>query len=103
MGIVVSAYERTFFVLKRVLALAEFFLLLRLALMFGGASPASFVVWHLYTATDYLVWPFRGIFPDYVWLERTIDTSTAAAMVGYVLAFFIVFRVLRLFQKGPDF
>lgn len=95
-----KVYNQIFMVLRRVLALGEFLLLLRLVLKFAQASPETIVVTYLYSATNSLVWPFYGIFPDYVLFERPIDMATVAAMVGYILAFFILFKLLRLFAKS---
>lgn len=97
-----KVYDRIFFVLKRILALGEFFLLLRLILKFSFANPASFVVWHLYTATEYLVWPFQGIFPDYILLDRIVEIGTVAAIIGYAIAFFILAKLLRLFARPGE-
>ena len=95
-----KAYDKLFAVLKRTLAIGEFLLLLRLVLKFAHASPFTVIVDFLYYITDFLVWPFHGIFADYIVLERAIDMSTIAAMIGYVLALFILFKLLRLFAKS---
>jgi len=95
-----KVYDQLFMVLKRILAIGEFLLLLRLVLKFAQASSETFVVKYLYGATDLLVWPFYGIFPDYILFEHSLDMATIAAMIGYILAFFILFKILRLFAKS---
>ncbi len=99
MKILSSAYEWLCYVLRRVLALVEFVLLTRLVVRFLGANPEAFVAKYFYRYTDYLIWPFRNIYPDYLWQGRAIDIVTVAAMVGYAVAFFILFRLLKLFSR----
>jgi hypothetical protein len=89
-----------FLFVKRLLILLEFFLLLRLILKFLGANPQAVIVDLFYGASDFFVSPFQSIFQDIYWpTGYLIETATVSAMIGYALALFIVFRILRLFSR----
>lgn len=87
-------------VIHRVFSLVEFFLLLRLALKFFGASPKAQAVSLIYKYTYILVAPFDFIFPDIYWSKtHLVEIATISAMIGYALAIFLLFRVLKLFPE----
>lgn len=89
----------TFYIFKRLLSLLEIFLFLRLLLKFLDANPQSLVVNLIYQYSDILVSPFNFIFPNFYWRGYSIETATISAMIGYALAVFIIFRLLRLFSS----
>lgn len=68
------------------LALVEIFLGLRVILRFFAASPTvPFVHW-VYTSSDVLLQPFRGIFPtSVVGRNHVVDFTALFAMVVYGL------------------
>lgn len=68
------------------LAVVEIFLALRVILRFFGANPTqSFVHW-IYTSSEVLLQPFRGIFPSAViGHNHVVDFSALFAMVVYGL------------------
>lgn len=87
-------------VVKRLLALTEIFLFLRLILKFLGANPQTLVVNLIYEGSDVLVSPFNFIFPNIYWpAGYLIEIATISAMIGYALSVFIIFQILRLFSK----
>lgn len=86
--------------LKRLLLLAEIVLFLRLLLKFLGANPNAFAVGHFYKYTDFLVWPFKGIFPNVFLGGGLIETATLSAMVGYAI---IVFILVKLFKTLSNY
>lgn len=87
------------YILKKVLAFGEAILFLRLALEFLGANPAGFLVFNLYKFTDFLNWPFESIFPNTYLGDRFLDVVTLSAMVGYLVLYFIVVRLLALIAR----
>jgi len=86
-------------VIKRLLYLLELFLFLRLILKFFNASPKALVVNLIYTYSDILVSPFKFIFPNLYWRNYLIETATISATVGYIIAVYVLFQLLRLFAK----
>lgn len=100
MRILKEIYLMISYILKRLFFLLEFFLFLRLLLKFLGASPKALVVSLLYEYTDIFVLPFYFIFPNIYWpKDRLIEAATISAMIGYGIAIFIIFQLLRLFSK----
>ena len=89
----------TFYIFKRLLSLLEIFLFLKLLLKFLDANPQALVVNLIYQYSDILVSPFNFIFPNFYWRGYFIETATISAMIGYALAVFIIFRLLRLFSS----
>ena len=101
MRILSKTYLMTFYIVKRLLSLLEIFLFLRLLLKFLAANPQALVVNLIYKGSDILVSPFNFIFPNIYWpAGYLIETATISAMIGYALAVFIIFRLLRLFSGG---
>jgi hypothetical protein len=76
------------------------FLFLRLLLKFLGANPEALAVDIIYRNSDILVSPFNFIFNDLFWQGRLIEISVISAMAGYAVAFFVLIRILRLFQRS---
>jgi hypothetical protein len=100
MRILTKIYSMTFYVIKRLLSLLEIFLFLRLLLKFLSANPQTLIVKLIYEYSDILVSPFNFIFHDIYWpTGYFIETATISAMIGYALAVFIIFFLLRLFSK----
>ncbi len=90
-----------FLILKRLLALFEFFLFLRLFLKFLNANPLALVVDLLYAYTDILVFPFEFIFPDIYWpKDQLIEVSTISAMAGYAILVFVILQLFKFKQKS---
>ena len=85
---------------KYLIALLEVALTLRLVLKLLVASSYAVIVQLLYKATDWLLYPFKGIFqPVYFSNGGLFDRTAVAAMVGYALAAFILVKLLNLFFK----
>jgi len=100
MRILTKTYLMVFYLIKRLLSLAELFLFLRLILKFLGANPQALVVNLIYKWSDILVSPFDFIFSDIYWpAGYLIETATISAMIGYALTVFILLRLLRLFSR----
>lgn len=78
------------------LALLEIFLGLRVILRFFAANPdVSFVHW-IYTSSDVLMQPFRGIFPTaVVGRNHIVDFSAIFAMIVYGLIAMAFLALLR--------
>lgn len=90
----------TFQIIKKGFILLEFLLFLRFLLKLLGANPGALVVDLLYTYSDFLVSPFKNIFPDFFLFNLyLVDMSTVSAMVGYVMAVFVIFQIVKLFLK----
>lgn len=85
--------------LKNLLKLAEAVLLLRIVLKALAASANSFFVAQFYRVTDWLVWPFRGIFTDIKFSNGVIDLTTIAAMVVYAFFIYLVLRLIKIFRS----
>ena len=100
MRILTKIYSLIFYITKRLLYLVEIFLFLRLLLKFLSANPQTLVVNLVYEYSDILVSPFNFIFPNIYWpAGYLIETATISAMIGYALAVFVIFRLLRLFSE----
>jgi len=88
-------------IIRRFLSFIEFFLFLRLALKFLGASSKSLAVSLIYKYSYILVEPFEFIFPNIYWPKGyLIEIATISAMIGYFLVAFVIFRVLKLFPNN---
>lgn len=81
--------------IRRVLALGEAFLFLRILLKFLAANPQAIIVSLLYQLTDWMVWPFQSIFPNQTVAGYFIDVVTFSAMVGYALGVFLLVEIVR--------
>jgi hypothetical protein len=100
MRILSSIYSLFLSALSKLFFLLQLFLFLRLLLKFLGASPEALAVDIIYRNSDTLVSPFNFIFNDLFWQGRLIEISVVSAMAGYAVAFFVLIRILRLFQRG---
>ena len=100
MRILSSVYSLFLSALSKLFFLLQLFLFLRLLLKFLGANPEALAVDIIYRNSDVLVSPFNFIFSDLFWQGRLIEISVISAMAGYAVAFFVLIRILRLFQKG---
>ena len=84
-------------VLKRVLAVVELLLGVRVLLKYFGANMSAFAVNILYSSTDVLVWPFQFIFSDYSFPNgKILEIDTLVAMVSYILAVALILWLLRV-------
>ena len=82
----------------RLLALLEFFLILRLTLLLLGASSASSVVRLYYQFTDLFVDPFKYGFNNIpLGLGYVLDSSTLFAMVGYAIGLYVTIQIIDIF------
>jgi hypothetical protein len=44
--------------------------------------------------------PFKSIFPNIYWPEgKMIETTTIAAIIGYAIAVFVLFQLLKLLAR----
>lgn len=86
--------------IAKLFGLLELFLFLRLLLKFLNANPKTFIVDLIYSSSDFLVSPFYLIFKNIYWKGFTLDTATVSAMVGYAILALVVFKILRLLEKG---
>jgi hypothetical protein len=100
MRILSSIYSLFLSALSKLFFLFQLFLFLRLLLKFLGANPQTLAVDIIYKNSDILVSPFNFIFRDFSWQGRPIEMSVISAMAGYAIAFFVLIRILRLFQRG---
>ena len=86
--------------INKIFKLLELFLFLRLLLKFLNANPKTLVVKLIYKWSDVLVSPFKSIFPNIYWPEgKMIETTTVAAIIGYAIAVFVLFQLLRLLAR----
>jgi len=70
------------------------FLGLRIILRFFGANAATpFVSW-IYSITNSLVYPFRGIFGDF-YLGGVVDTSSFIALIAYAIIISILIAIVN--------
>jgi hypothetical protein len=99
MGLLFRTYETFEKVVKRLLGLLEFFLFLRFLLKFLNASPRAIVVNFIFKYSDIIISPFNFIFPNILWRNYLIEFTTIAAMIGYFILVFFIFRILRLFSQ----
>jgi len=86
--------------LKELLGLVEILLVLRIVLRYFGANPYALAVKLLYQITGFLIYPFKGIFPDaYFSGFGLIDLSALSAGFGYLILVLVVLKFLRLFVE----
>ena len=86
--------------IKYLAALLEVVLTLRLVLKLLAASSYASAVRGLYSLTDWLLYPFKGIFPNtYFTSSGFFEWSAVAAMIGYGLTAFILVKFLSLLFK----
>ncbi len=86
-------------VILRLLFLLEIILFSRFLLKFLSANPKAIIVGLIYKTTDVIIFPFKFIFPNIHWNGYLIETATLSAMIGYALAVFIIFKLLRIFSE----
>jgi len=94
-----KTYSIFLYLVKRLFLLFEFFLFLRLILKFFNANPQALVVNFIYKYSDIIIYPFQSIFPNVYWKNYFIDTVTISAMIGYVIAVFVILQILRVFSR----
>jgi len=99
MRILSSIYSLILSIISKLFWLLQLFLFLRLLLKFLGANPQALVVNLIYKYSDILISPFSFIFRDIYWKGHLIEISVISAMIGYAIAMFLIFRILRLFSR----
>lgn len=77
----------------------EAFLGLRVVLKYLGANPSTPIVKILYDFTDFLSYPFRKIFSDWVVRGGVVDWTAISAMVGYLILIILIVKLIRIFVK----
>ena len=83
--------------IKYLTALLEVALTLRLVLKLLAASSYTVAVRGLYGLTDWLIYPFKGIFQNtYFSGNGFLEWSTVAVMIGYGLVAFVLVKLLSL-------
>lgn len=100
MRILSSVFSSILSIALKLFWLFELFLFLRLSLKFLGANPQTPAVNLVYEHSDVVVSPFVFIFRDIYWRGHLVEMSVISAMVGYAIAAFVVFKILRLFFKN---
>ena len=100
MRIFAIIYSLIISLVNKIFKLLELFLFLRLLLKFLNANPKTLVVNLVYKWSDILVSPFKSIFPNIYWPEgKMIEAATIAAIIGYAIAVFVLFQLLRLLAR----
>lgn len=99
MKIISKLYSVILSVISKLFWFFEIFLFLRLLLKFLGANPKALVVGLIYKYSDILVSPFGYIFSNFYWKNHFVEIVTISAIVGYAIAMFLIFQILRLFSQ----
>jgi len=99
MRILSSVFSSSLSIVLKLFWLFELFLFLRLSLKFLGANPQTLAVNLVYEHSDVVVSPFVFIFRDIYWRDHLVEMSVISAIIGYAIAAFIVFKILRLFFR----
>ncbi|MGH7195781.1 MAG: YggT family protein [Candidatus Saccharimonadales bacterium] len=85
------------------LVIAELFLAFRVVLRFFAANGANSFVHFIYTSSNTLLQPFRGIFQTtIIGRNHVLDFSTLFAMVIYALFGVAIIAVLRFLGSATD-
>lgn len=82
-----------------VFAIVEGLLAIRFVLRLMGASPFNDLVAWVYNTTSLLVLPFQSAFPSQVSDGAVFEVSTLLAMVGYLILFYLVVAIFRMFVQ----
>ncbi len=87
-------------VVSFIFGLIEFFLVFRFILkLLGASSTADFVAW-IYSMTQSLLDPFRGIFPATVFEDRYIlEFTTLFAIIVYAILYLAIVEVIYFFER----
>jgi hypothetical protein len=64
-----------------------------------GANPQALTVNLIYKYSDILISPFIFIFRNIYWKGHLIEMSAISAIIGYAIAAFIVFEILKVFSR----
>lgn len=90
--------ENARFILVRLLnvigGIIGIFLGLRIILRFFYANPATPIVSWIYSVSDGLVYPFRGIFGDFN-LGGIVDSSAFIALIAYAIILSILIAIVN--------
>lgn len=94
---------RTYQIIWYIVGVIEILLGFRMALKALGADPVSFFTNFIYTLSDPLVWPFRGILPPSGSVNATFELSTIIAAVVYLVLTFGILELIHLLKPvSPD-
>ncbi len=85
------------------LAVITFFLGLRILLhLFNANAATPFVAW-IYSVSDGLIYPFRGIFPNPALGNNAVfDLSAFIALVAYAMVFYFIVALIRAVARPSD-
>ncbi len=88
------------------LGIVESLLVFRLIFKVLGANPGSFFVSWIYTATDELLSPFRGIFRAVVnsgiETKSVLEPAVIITMIVYALIAYGVARLIKILEKPKN-
>lgn len=79
--------------------IVNFLLGMRLILKFFGANPVTPIVALLYNTTNFLLSPFRGIFPTVAEGRNVLEPTTLVAMIFYTIIFYGIVQLLMLLAR----
>lgn len=92
--------NKTFFiisVIKYATGIIELLLILRIILKSLGASAKAVIVKILYGTTDFLAYPFQGIFPPvYTAVGGVLDLAAISAAIGYFILALVIIKLIHL-------
>ncbi len=87
------------YIVNFIFALASISLLVRFVLRLLGANPEAPIVSFIYTSTNALLNPFRGIFDQYpVTNAGVIEFSTLIAIGAYLLLAWLIIEFIELVE-----
>ncbi|MCL5004402.1 MAG: YggT family protein [Patescibacteria group bacterium] len=88
-------------IIKYLTGLLEIVLGARVVLKFLGASSKALIVELLYKTTDFIIAPFKFIFPNVYVNKGVVDFTTLSAMLGYLILVLVILKFLRLILIRP--
>ncbi len=89
-------------IIKYLTALLELSLGTRVVLKFLGASAKARIVELLYLYTDFIVAPFKFIFPNIPLRDGGIlDLVALSAMAGYLILVLVILKLLKIVLIRP--
>ncbi|MCL5004593.1 MAG: YggT family protein [Patescibacteria group bacterium] len=88
-------------IIKYLTGLLEIVLGARVVLKFLGASSKAVIVDLLYEITDFIIAPFKFIFPNVVLSKGVVDFTALSAMLGYLILILVMLKFLRLILIRP--
>jgi hypothetical protein len=89
--------------LKWFVAVIEVMLAIRFILHLIGADPSNLFAGFLYSFTEIILVPFKGIVPSpSIHLYQSFEWSTLIAMAIYALVFWAIRRFLSILISNPE-